>query len=332
MKFSDKYNEIAHDRRLYIDLGDKLSELYAIEESHTIVFMPFFGLIHIYGNQIQPILDYATMMTLTLMNKRFKQLYVYKGETEATYGNDTSESMEILAQKQWILSHVLNETIVYSPFTSDYNDKVNLFENEHTNGKFKLYNNSSFKQLIDEFPLPYKTIFDLKTEEDFIKYIDNTLKEFQKEDELAKVLLVYPTYWIQEEKQLKNFKKIEEYIKSINGTIYYASNYSGDFVNIDKYIFRECHDYKHVCSLQHFSKTYCDDINEQMLELMGKNISTEGIKNAKFVLSDENNEQQLAQAILNLITTRKATLEQVQVIADYYGVDLDKIMNSLEER
>ena len=69
-----------------------------------------------------------------------------------------------------------------------------------------------------------------------------------------------------------------------------------------------------------------------MLELMDKNISTEGIKNSEFVLSAENNEQQLAQAILNLITTRKATIEQVQVIADYYGVDLDKIMNSLEER
>lgn len=44
------------------------------------------------------------------------------------------------------------------------------------------------------------------------------------------------------------------------------------------------------------------------------------------------NEQQLAKAILNLMITRKATLEQVQIIADYYGVDLEKTMNSLEER
>ena len=46
----------------------------------------------------------------------------------------------------------------------------------------------------------------------------------------------------------------------------------------------------------------------------------------------EVSEQQLSKAILNLITTRKATLEQVKVIADYYGVDLEKTMNSLEEQ
>ena len=43
------------------------------------------------------------------------------------------------------------------------------------------------------------------------------------------------------------------------------------------------------------------------------------------------NEQQLAKAILNLTITRKATIEQIQQIADYYGVDLKKTMNSLEE-
>ena len=42
-------------------------------------------------------------------------------------------------------------------------------------------------------------------------------------------------------------------------------------------------------------------------------------------------EKQLAKAILKLITTKKATLEQVKIIADYYGVDLEKTMNSLEE-
>lgn len=282
MTFQDKYREFANNRRLYTDLGDKLSELYAIEQSHTIVFMPFFGLIHIYGNQLQPILDFGTMMTLTLINKNFKQLHVYKGETQATYGNDSSKNLEILAQKQWILSHVLNEVIEYSAFTNDYNDKVNLFENEHTNGLFKLYKDSSFSQLMEQYPLPYKTVFNLQNENDFINYIDRTLKEVQKEDKLARVLLIYPTYWIQEEKQLQSFKKIEDYIKSINGNIYYASNYSGDFINMDKYIYRPCHDYKHVCTLQHFSKTYCEDIYEQMLEILSQNVSSEDIKNGFF--------------------------------------------------
>lgn len=44
------------------------------------------------------------------------------------------------------------------------------------------------------------------------------------------------------------------------------------------------------------------------------------------------NQRKLANMILNLMSTKKATLEQVQRIADYYGVDLEKTMNSLEER
>lgn len=43
------------------------------------------------------------------------------------------------------------------------------------------------------------------------------------------------------------------------------------------------------------------------------------------------NEKKLAKAILNLTITRKATMKQIQQIADYYGVDLEKTMNSLEE-
>ena len=42
--------------------------------------------------------------------------------------------------------------------------------------------------------------------------------------------------------------------------------------------------------------------------------------------------KQLANEILKLTTTRKATIEQVKVLADYYGIDLDGVLNSLEEK
>lgn len=42
--------------------------------------------------------------------------------------------------------------------------------------------------------------------------------------------------------------------------------------------------------------------------------------------------QQLAKMILNLIVTRKATLEQIEKIAEIYDVDLEKVMDSLDER
>ncbi len=43
-------------------------------------------------------------------------------------------------------------------------------------------------------------------------------------------------------------------------------------------------------------------------------------------------EKQLAQEILKLMVTRNATIEQVEQIAKYYEVDLEKTMNSLDER
>lgn len=42
--------------------------------------------------------------------------------------------------------------------------------------------------------------------------------------------------------------------------------------------------------------------------------------------------QRLAKMILNLVVTRNATMEQIQKMADYYEVDLEETMNSLDER
>lgn len=58
----------------------------------------------------------------------------------------------------------------------------------------------------------------------------------------------------------------------------------------------------------------------------------ERVKRSDKSLMNKCNDQQLAKMILNLITTKKATLEQVQEIAQIYGVDLEKVMDSLEER
>ena len=49
-------------------------------------------------------------------------------------------------------------------------------------------------------------------------------------------------------------------------------------------------------------------------------------------LARQCDDKQLAKMILNLIVTRKATIEQVEKIAEIYGVDLGKVMDSLDER
>jgi len=67
------------------------------------------------------------------------------------------------------------------------------------------------------------------------------------------------------------------------------------------------------------------------LEEDGKIISRQAVERRykKFL---KMNEQELARAILNLSITKKATMEQIQKIADYYGVDLEQTLNSLDER
>lgn len=84
---------------------------------------------------------------------------------------------------------------------------------------------------------------------------------------------------------------------------------------------------------------------EEISEWMYKNLSV--IKSALelYMLFDQENKRrktlenrkkkenkELAKEILKLIKSRNATLEQIQIMAQYYGVDLEEVMNTLEER
>ena len=73
----------------------------------------------------------------------------------------------------------------------------------------------------------------------------------------------------------------------------------------------------------------CREVKEE-LENKGISMSIERVRQRKERKKLQNQEE-LAKGILNLMITRKATLEQIQKIADYYGVNLEKTMNSLEK-
>lgn len=62
-----------------------------------------------------------------------------------------------------------------------------------------------------------------------------------------------------------------------------------------------------------------------------RDITRQGICNRYKRIENYNNKI-TSKMILDLITTKKATLDQIKVIADYYGVDLEKTLDSLEER
>ena len=49
-------------------------------------------------------------------------------------------------------------------------------------------------------------------------------------------------------------------------------------------------------------------------------------------IPDKEMNRQLANGIINLIETRHATIEQIRIIGDYYGVDVEEVLNSLNEQ
>ena len=70
---------------------------------------------------------------------------------------------------------------------------------------------------------------------------------------------------------------------------------------------------------------------QEKLKKEGHDLSTDSI-GKRYRRKFNCNAEQLSKLILNLMTTKKATLEQVEKIAEYYGVDLEKNLNSIEER
>ena len=87
------------------------------------------------------------------------------------------------------------------------------------------------------------------------------------------------------------------------------------------------------------AKLRCKEIYEEKAKTKSKLSKTSEDKSKQNLLyqKKENedlliSEKELARMILNLTVTRNATIEQVKKIADVYGVDLEKTMNSLEER
>lgn len=97
-----------------------------------------------------------------------------------------------------------------------------------------------------------------------------------------------------------------------------------------------------VTRIVHSVKSWGEDIKEYFLqtgktdwskdEIKVINEAIERVKASDPIAKQKKDEKQLAKMILNLIVTKNATLEQVKKIAEMYNVDLEKVMDSLEER
>ena len=193
-----------------------VNDFYSIEKQHTVVVIPFFGLLHSQGNESKPFLNYVDINILDLMKRQFKDVVVYPGENRylSSYGLPLT-IVEHLANEQNLLSRIVNRTTNFDSLSDRHKEIISLYEKTLTD----------FDAMKEKYPLPYKTAFNIQTPEDLISFVKQLDRKIKHEDRENKICLVCPiSYLIDHSSQI--YDSIAETIKSIGGTLYFAQNQS----------------------------------------------------------------------------------------------------------
>lgn len=233
-------------------LASLVDDFYNLEKQHTVVVMPFFGLLHTPGNECKPFLNYVDINILDLMQKHFKQVIVYPGENRylRAYGSNLA-AVEHLANEQNILSRIVNKTVSFDGLPERYENIIELYQNAITN----------FEETKRRFPLPYKTAFDIQTPEELLVFIKQLDCKIKQEDKRNKVCLVCPASYLTDHSE-SVYNSIRSAIKEVGGSLYFSQNmgdlhlYSASY----KLLYDENFQKKFVQSIQDFAKTYNEDV------------------------------------------------------------------------
>jgi len=240
--------------KVKIEVVSLVNDFYTIEKQHTVVVMPFFGLLHNQGNESKPLLNYADINVLDLMQRQFRDVIVYPGENGylSSYGQSL-KSVEHLAHEQNVLSRIVNRTTNFDKLSDRHREILYLYEKAI----------ADFDVMKEKYPLPYKTAFDIRTPEDLISFVNQLNREIKEVNINNKICLVCPiSYLIDHSSDIYN--AIAETINSIGGTLYFAQNQSDMYLNRNDFqiLFNDQYDEKIIQSIQDFSNTYNNDITE----------------------------------------------------------------------
>lgn len=240
--------------KVKIEVVSLVNDFYTIEKQHTVVVMPFFGLLHNQGNESKPLLNYADINVLDLMQRQFRDVIVYPGENGylSSYGQSL-KSVEHLAHEQNVLSRIVNRTTNFDKLSDRHREILYLYEKAI----------ADFDVMKEKYPLPYKTAFDIRTPEDLISFVNQLNREIKEVNINNKICLVCPiSYLIDHSSDIYNV--IAETIKSIGGTLYFAQNQSDMYLNRNDFqmLFNDQYDEKIIQSIQDFSNTYNNDITQ----------------------------------------------------------------------
>lgn len=255
-----------------------VNDFYNIEKQHTVVVMPFFGLLHTQSNESKPFLNYVDINILDLMKTQFKDVVVYPGENRylSSYGLSL-ESVEHLATEQNLLSRIVNKTTSFDKISDKHKEILHLYEKAIID----------FDIMKERYPLPYKTAFNIQTPEDLISFVIRLDEKLKFKDFKNKICLVCPISFLTEHTS-DIYNLIRNTIKSIGGTLYFAQNQSDKYLYNSDYrlLFDEQYDEKFVQSIQDFANTYNEDISRLAKSKLQFNSIIQQIKNGNFGSSE----------------------------------------------
>ena len=238
--------------RVKMALISLVDDFYSIEKQHTVVVMPFFGLLHTQGNESKPFLNYVDLNILDLMHKHFKQVVVYPGENRylRAYGLHLN-SAEHLANEQNLLSRIVNRTTNFDGVSERHNEIICLYQKALAN----------FDAMKERCPLPYKTAFDIQSPEELLDFITQLDKKIKQEDCRNKLCLVCPVSYLTEHSQ-SVYNSVEAKMQEIGGRLYFAQNQSDGYLYNASYrlLYDEQFKDKFVQSIQDFVMKYNEDI------------------------------------------------------------------------
>ena len=238
------------------NLLSKIDSYYKIEKAHTIVVIPFYGLLHMLGNEPRPILSFADLNTLSIISdSQFKDVYVYPGENSDLIGYNLStlESTKHMATEQFILSKILNNPTSFKTITQEHYKILGEYRDALIN----------FREFSKKYPLPYKTAFDIESPQDLITFIDKIYKQSKETDDLTRICLLISANNLQENEK-NRYSQIKNYINSINGTLYLAQNQGHRYIHSIGYNFLLEDQFQEptVHSIQDFAKVYSRQVSE----------------------------------------------------------------------
>lgn len=254
----------------------KLNDYYCTEKEHTVLIMPFFGLLHPISNEPRPILNHVDLNILNIMKNQFKDVIVYPGDNKyiSAYNLYVNKEIESFAKQQYYLSAMVNRPTSFSSNSKWYENIIN--------------------NLDEEMVLPYNTAFDIGDINELISYIKIIYKEASKTDKLTKICLICPTSHISENND-ENYNKLKNFIASINGLLYFAHNQADTYMynNYQYYLYDDKYSEKFINSIQDFVKVYNSKISKEAKKVLKADELCELILNDQF----GNNENEIIERI-----------------------------------